>query len=438
MPRGIGAWWLHRKHQSDFPNEEQHRSGMVRAMKLGSWGWLFRRPKRYIHLQQAPFWQLCLFLAAVFLLFSVFGFYYDVMAGGTEPYAVVLTSAIYNGLNVALWVLAVARLPPIIFPVVMAIQAYLPISRYLRSWAEAIFHPAAVSPEQGLHFAGTAILVAVVGSYICFSAYIRITGRETFRIKNELELAHSIQKTLVPPVSKITRSFEIYGVSEPSEKVGGDLVDIVELQGGDTVAYLADIAGHGLQAGILMGMLKTAARTALADSHETDGKAVLSELMKTLNVVLPQVKEAHMYATFTALRLNEDGESFYGMAASPPLLHWSVARKSLQRIEEQQFPLGLLPVADFPAHRLSMDVGDLVLIATDGILEVTAEMQSRRAFRRVGTPGPEFGIAALEELVAEHADRPLTEVAACILQSVRDYGKQLDDQTLLLVRRRTR
>jgi serine phosphatase RsbU (regulator of sigma subunit) len=53
----------------------------------------------------------------------------------------------------------------------------------------------------------------------------------------------------------------------PSDKVGGDLVDVVELCGGDTVAYLADIAGHGLQAGILMGMLKTAARTVLTDSE---------------------------------------------------------------------------------------------------------------------------------------------------------------------------
>src|ERR1700722_18352957 len=79
--------------------------------------------------------------------------------------------------------------------------------------------------------------------------------------------------------------------------------------------------------------------------------------------VLPQVKEAHMYATFTALRLNLDGQSFYGMAACPPLLHWSAANNSVTRIQEEQFPLGLLPVSAFPACQLVMGMNDVVLIA---------------------------------------------------------------------------
>ena len=70
---------------------------------------------------------------------------------------------------------------------------------------------------------------------------------------------------------------------------------------------------------------------------------------------------------------------------------------------------------------------DIVLIATDGILEVTSELRAKR--------GVEFGVETLETLVAEHADRPLPELAATILTTVRQYGRQLDDQTLLLVRR---
>jgi serine phosphatase RsbU (regulator of sigma subunit) len=157
---------------------------------------------------------------------------------------------------------------------------------------------------------------------------------------------------------------------------------------------------------------------------------VLSQLMYRLNVVLPQVKEANMYATFTSLRLNEDQQSFYGMAASPPLLHWNAAQKSIVRIEEQQFPLGLLPVAEFPAHRLTMQTGDLVVIATDGILEVNCSERAKH--------GAEFGVEALEKLVTGNASLRLPDLAALILKTVRGYGKQLDDQTLLLVRCRVR
>jgi serine phosphatase RsbU (regulator of sigma subunit) len=183
-------------------------------------------------------------------------------------------------------------------------------------------------------------------------------------------------------------------------------------------------------------MLKTAARTALTDGNTTDGdgpngEAILSTLMQRLNLVLPQVKEAHMYATFTALRLNVDGQSFYGMAASTPLLHWRSEEKRMVRIEEQQFPLGLLPVSSFPASRLGMSAGDIVVIATDGILEVNARVLSAHS-----KDGAEFGIEALEALVTSNAQLPLPELAATILRTVRSFGRQVDDQTLLLVRRR--
>ncbi len=389
--------------------------------------WLGERPSRWKHMERVPIRQQSPLLIAVFLLFSVVGFQYDVITGGTEPYITVLAMAVISGLDSVLWILVLARMPKFYLVALIALQFFMgPINAWVVRRIDAWFHPPDVSPTSGLHFAGTAILLVVVVSYSFLARYMAKTGKEAYRLKNELELAQSIQKTLVPPIEKAGRGFEIYGISYPSEKVGGDLVDVVELRNGDTVAYLADIAGHGLQAGILMGMLKTASRTALTDEGGTDG-AILSMLMMQLNRVLPQVKEAHMYATFTALRLNADGQAFYGMAASPPLLHWRAKEGTVERIEEEQFPLGLLPVGDFPAARLAMAAGDIVVVATDGILEVTS--------RGKGKTGVEFGCDALEAVVGAYATRPLVEMAAAILEKVRAYGLQADDQTLLLVRR---
>jgi len=370
-------------------------------------------------------WKL---LVGVSLLFSVSGFYADLMSGGTWPYSIALTTALLSGLIAAAWVMTLARLPLWCALVLLPVTFYGKWTMYVSLWIVRTFHPASVPAETGVHFAATCILAAVSTSYVFLGQYMRQMGAEALRLRTELELAHSIQKTLVPPVTRITACFEIYGVSHPSDKVGGDLVDVVELPGGDTVAYLADIAGHGLQAGILMGMLKTAARMALADPNAVEGGGALSELMLRLNFVLPQVKEAHMYATFTSVRLNRDGQSFFGMAASPPLLHWSAASRSIAVVEEQQFPLGLLPVSDFPAHPLAMEAGDLVVIATDGILEVNSRERSAKS--------SEFGVGALEKLVSDGSGLPLAELAASILRSARAFGKQFDDQTLLLVRRR--
>ena len=397
-------------------------------MKSISFRWLLQRPKTWAHLQHVPLQQLSLLLAAVFLLFSVIGFYNDLMNGGTQPLPVVLVVAAYSGLNAALWVVVVSRLPTIFIFLMAAKEIFVPAGNYLAAWAHTTFHQPPMTPEAGLHFAATAIMIVVLASYVLFSSYIGTAGKEAIRIRNELTLAHSIQKTLVPPVMMTTPCFEIYGVSYPSEKVGGDLVDVVELPCGDVVAYVADIAGHGLQAGILMGMLKTASRMALADPNGAGGAGILSQLMQRLNFVLPQVKEAHMFATLTCLRLDRDGQSFYGMSACPPLLLWIAERRSVEKLEEPQFPLGLLPMVEFSAHGLSMQPGDVAVIATDGIVEVTP--------RNGGERGAEFGAGPLEKLLMEHSRLPLAELAKVIVDGVRKYGKQFDDQTLLLIRRR--
>ncbi len=280
-------------------------------------------------------------ITAVFLLFSVFGFYVDLMNGGVLPYVVVLTIALYVGLNASLWIIVLSRLSlPFLLGLIVLQFFNTLINTSIANWMMRSFDLKPVPSELGIHFAATATLSAIILSYVFFVVYIRHEGRESFRMRNELELAHGIQKTLVPPVGLRTSRFEIYGISHPSEKVGGDLVDAIYLPSGDAIAYVADIAGHGLPAGILMGMLKTATRTALLDAEGREPHRTLPVLLDRLNRVLPEVKEPHMYATFTGFRLGADGSVFYALAASPPILQWHASGATLSHTEESQFPLG--------------------------------------------------------------------------------------------------
>jgi serine phosphatase RsbU (regulator of sigma subunit) len=280
----------------------------------------------------------------------------------------------------------------------------------------------APTSASGIRFAGTAILAVVVLSYALFITFFQVEGQETIRIRNELELAHGIQKTLVPPISLRTDRFEVYGISQPSDKVGGDLVDAVLLPNGDIVAYLADIAGHGLSAGILMGMLKTAAHTALLDATSGDPAECLPVFLEKLNRVLPGVKEPQMYATLTAFRLNTDGSAWCAMAASPPVLHWSPCSRHTKLIQADQFPLGLLPVSGYTGEAIDFAPGDLLVVATDGVLEVCDRQEE------------EFGIDRLTRTIEGGVQMPLPHLAETILARARAFGNQSDDQTLLIIR----
>jgi hypothetical protein len=387
--------------------------------------WYVQKSTRWAHFRSVPFRRLWVLMAGVFLLFSVIGPLVDLVeTNGEMPYLVVLAIAIVSGINAVLWILVLAKLSRLFFIGLIGLQFLDPmLNAALARWIIGAFHLQGVASQAGTRFAATATMGAVLVSYILFVIYIRREGLETFRMANELALAHGIQKTLVPPVTLRTACFEVYGISCPSEKVGGDLVDALFLPNGDAVAYLADIAGHGLQAGILMGMLKTAVRTALLDAGEREPERTLPVLLDRLNTVLPEVKEQHMYATFSGFRLGADGSVNYALAASPPLLQWHASRSAISNTEVEQFPLGLLPVPSFDGHTLQMAAGDVLVVATDGILEVRNK------------PGEEFGVERLKDLIAINATETLPGLARKILASAHAHGAQFDDQTILLVRR---
>jgi hypothetical protein len=72
--------------------------------------WYRRIATRRIHFRSVPIKRLWVLIAAVFLLFSVYGFYVDLMYRGVLPYAVVLQIALYVGLNASLWIIVLSRL----------------------------------------------------------------------------------------------------------------------------------------------------------------------------------------------------------------------------------------------------------------------------------------------------------------------------------------
>ncbi len=385
--------------------------------------WFLRPWPRWIALRDVPLRRLWVLFVAAFLLFSVIGYYTDLLNDGNTPVVVVFVVAVYSGLNACTWIYATMRWPMVAILPIALLQIFNgAILSAISRWLIVRFGLHSPSTKEGIHFAATGIFVSIIASYSFFLRFIRVELNASVRLENELDLAHGMQKTLVPTIHLRTPRFEVYGISRPSERVGGDLVDAITLSSGDVVAYLADIAGHGLPASILMGRLKTATRTAVLECGTSQPQQLLSLLLHRLNVVLPQVKEPNLYATFTGFRLGVDGSVFYALAASPPVLWWSAGERRVTQIGDPQLPVGLLPVSHFDCVLVRAAPGDLFVVATDGILEA-ANKQAE-----------EFGVGRLQQLVTTHAGAPLPTLAETILAAAGAFGRQFDDQTMLLIR----
>jgi hypothetical protein len=281
--------------------------------------------------------------------------------------------------------------------------------------------PAAVAPEapQPSVF-GILAAVLVAGGYVFFVLFVAGEGARTLRMYTELRLARQIHRNLVPPLSLSTDRLEVYGRSDASSEMGGDLIDLVTHGSGVVDVYLADVSGHGVRAGVLMGMVKSALRARLLDDPND-----VSSVVGALNRVVAQVKEQDMFVTLACARLEREDLAaavHCTLAGHLPILHWHAATRSLDCVENDSLPLGVVEDEQFPQRRLACDRGDLLVLYTDGLIECT------------NAAGEEFGLARFRELVAAGADRPLDELFDAILSRVRSHGPQTDDQTLVLAR----
>jgi hypothetical protein len=258
------------------------------------------------------------------------------------------------------------------------------------------------------------IIICVFVGYACIN-YVSISeSRRYARLRSEIELATEIHRVLVPPIATTIAGFEFYGRSAPSGEVGGDLVDVAA-SGDDWVAYLADVSGHGVAPGLVMGMVKSSARMLL-----TSG-AGSGHLMSRLNEVLYPLKKEDMFITFCFLA-REAGVTHLGLAGHPPMLHFAAATGNVTTIDCPHMPLGILPDGEFTSSEIQTQSGDLFMLYTDGYVETANKS------------GEEFGLQRLQAELQKLARQPLAAVASSLQQIVNAHGAQFDDMSILLIR----
>jgi len=373
-------------------------------------------PLHRAYWQAVPLRRLASLLIAIFCLFGTLGCFTDLLDQGRKPVLTVIVWSLFSGLIAVLWILAYFRDRRWLIAVIIS---WLLGSRILSAAMDHVGPLANPTAEHGTRVATIACMILSFSAYLFFMGFMQREGSRAVRMQTELSLAQAIQKTLVPLIEWKSSYLELYGISIPSAAVGGDLVDVVPLANGSVFAYVADVSGHGLPAGILMGMIKTAVRTQLFDL------ASPTAVFQRLNEVLPAVKEQHMYATCTALCIlpSDNGASRvgYAIAGQPAMLQASYDGR-ITRLSDQQVPLGLLPGMSYSGRELDLHRGELLLVATDGILEAADNV------------GEEFGLDRLEAVLRGHRTESLPAIACAVQAALATSFTQDDDQSLLLIR----
>lgn len=242
--------------------------------------------------------------------------------------------------------------------------------------------------------------------------------REKEAMERELAIAREVQHELLPRGAPAIAGLELAGVCLPAVGVGGDAYDFVPLADDRVAVVVADVAGKGIPAALLMAGLQASVRS-LAPYLDPPGR-----IAALLNDRMQRPGPTARYATlFFALIDGRERTLRYTNCGHVPPLHLNA--RGVHRLDAGGRPLGLFEGGSWEDGACRLGEGDVVALFTDGIVETT------------DLRGVEFGDGRLADVLAAETGRPLQEVLQAVLDARAAWGghaRPHDDVTLVLAR----
>jgi phosphoserine phosphatase RsbU/P len=282
---------------------------------------------------------------------------------------------------------------------------------------------------------------------------------EEKRLRQELELATEVQRRLFPQRPPDVASLDLSGVCYPASGVGGDYYDFLVLDNDQIGIAVADVAGKGISAALLMSIVQASLRSQ-APSINGD----LTVLVSSMNRLLHRSTGPSSYATFFYAQFDEKTGilTYVNAGHNPPILiqprsalsseidpsvsnnsqalvlssrAWAM-RTITTELEKEEVncinlldkggvAIGLFENCAYEQETIQMQIGDLLVAYTDGVTEA------------LNPNGEEFGEVRLRSVVNDWSHLSAGELTDKIVQSIRDWccdTPQHDDLTLAIIK----
>ena len=240
-------------------------------------------------------------------------------------------------------------------------------------------------------------------------------------LRKVVEIARRIQTSILPTDHGV-HGLQIAARMFTATEVGGDYYDVRPTADGCWLG-IGDVAGHGLEAGLVMLMIQSGLSSLILHNPDALPHQILPALNKMLyqNLRLRMGRDDH--ATLTMLRFFSDGRLTYAGAHEDIIVCGKGGEVRTVLTHGTWVGISEDISHDLESRTLQLAEGDLVVLYTDGIPE------ARRGHECFGMP------RLLAEVEKRHT-RPVEEILSGIMQTVFDYssGSLQDDATMLVLR----
>jgi sigma-B regulation protein RsbU (phosphoserine phosphatase) len=242
------------------------------------------------------------------------------------------------------------------------------------------------------------------------------------KLKADIEFAKHVQIRALPADGKYWDSIEIQSIYCPSEDLGGDIYDVMQINEEESLLYIADVSGHGITSSLLTISLRQVVR-GWASGNPVNIKEVSDLLLKNY-IALGIDKE--QYLTILFCLYNKEKRKITFLNAGHNCLPVLISKSGkVKEIDISGLPIcALIGESAYQTITVSVEAGDRLVLYTDGITE---------AFNAERVP---FDASAVLRTLSAHVDLDGKELAETVINAVNEYTNlpAVDDMAILVAK----
>ena len=263
-------------------------------------------------------------------------------------------------------------------------------------------------------------------AFALYTATIFSEAAEKKRLDQDLQVAHEIQRILLPANAPEISGFQISGINVPARQVSGDYYDYICVDDTHCGVAIADVSGKGVPASLIMAMCRSVLRSQA--SNQLSPSAVLREVNAQL---FPDIKEDMFISMAYAIIQQDSGTITLCRAGHDAPLLYSARDQTVSKINPPGMALGIDSGGVFNRvtndFSLTLETDDCLVLYTDGVTEA------------LDSEGEEFGMASVIKAIQASASDGAAGIITRLTDDLRAFvgnHPQHDDITLIVIRKK--
>lgn len=246
-----------------------------------------------------------------------------------------------------------------------------------------------------------------------------IEQRESERTQQQIEVARDVQRRMIPSQPPQILGYDLAGLYTPAFDLGGDFYDLIELPDGRLGIVIADVVGKGVAASLMMASVRSSMRAYAFQYRD------ISEMMRHVNRAMCRdtLPSEFVTAFYAELDPGTRRIRYCNAGHNPPLFLRRDGQ--FEDLEVGGTILGAFDDANYDVGSVQLEVGDLLLLYTDGLVDSMNFAEERYEMDRVRANVKAF------------ADLPARQILGNIRWEVRKFTgltPRVDDLTMVVLK----